>query len=234
LRVERADSNTPSIMPEPLALGVLLSGSGTNLQALIDAIAAGTLDARIAVVVSNVADAGGIERARRHGLPTVVLPHRDVRSREAYDARVVETLRAHGVQLVVLAGFMRLVTPVLLQAFPMRVLNVHPALLPAFPGLHAERQALEHGARITGVTVHFVDELTDHGPILAQAAVPILPDDTEETLHARIQRQEHRLYPFAIQLIATGRVRVAGRRVAVTAAAFESDAALVNPQPLVT
>jgi phosphoribosylglycinamide formyltransferase-1 len=216
-------------MPDPLALGVLLSGSGTNLQALIDAIAAGTLDARIAVVVSNVADAGGVERARRHGLPTVVLCHGDAPSREAYDLRVVETLRAHGVGLVVLAGFMRLVTTVLLQAYPARVLNVHPALLPAFPGLHAERQAIAHGSRITGVTVHFVDEETDHGPILAQAAVPILPDDTEATLHARVQRQEHRLYPYAIQLIATGRVDVDGRRVVVRDGAFDADAALVSP-----
>lgn len=218
-------------MSEPLALGVLLSGSGTNLQALVDAIAAGTLEARIAVVVSNVADAGGLARARRHDLPTVVLRHGDAPSREAYDARVVEALRAHGVNLVVLAGFMRLVTPVLLQAYPARVLNVHPALLPAFPGLHAERQALAHGARITGVTVHFVDEETDHGPILAQAAVAILPDDTEASLHARIQRQEHRLYPYAIQLIATGRVQVDGRRVVVRDGTFDPNAVLANPKP---
>lgn len=216
-------------MPEPLALGVLLSGSGTNLQALIDAIGAGALDARIAVVVSNVAEAGGLERARRCGLPAVVLRHGDAPSREAYDARLVETLHAHGVGLVALAGFMRLVTTVLLEAFPTRVVNVHPALLPAFPGLHAERRALAHGARITGVTVHFVDEKTDHGPILAQVAVPILPGDTEETLHARIQRQEHRLYPFAIQLIAAGRVRVDGRRVIVRNATFAADAALASP-----
>jgi len=221
-------------MPEPLALGVLLSGSGTNLQALIDAIDDGTLDARIAVVVSNVANAGGLERARRHGLATVVLRHGDASSREAYDARVVDALREHGVSLVVLAGFMRLVTTVLLRAYPARVLNIHPALLPAFPGLHAERQALAHGARITGVTVHFVDEETDHGPILAQAAVPVLPDDTEETLHARIQRQEHRLYPFAIQLIAAGRVHVDGRRVVVRDGAFAPDAVLVSPTPPTT
>lgn len=218
-------------MPDRLALGVLLSGSGTNLQALIDSIADGTLDAHIAVVVSNVADAGGVERARRHGLPTVVLPHGNASSRAAYDARLVEVLHEHGAELVVLAGFMRLVTPVLLQAFPMRVLNVHPALLPAFPGLHAERQAIAHGARITGVTVHFVDEFTDHGPILAQAAVPIRPDDTEATLHARIQRQEHLLYPFAIQLIAEGRVQVNGRRVDVAGGTFLDGAALANPQP---
>jgi phosphoribosylglycinamide formyltransferase-1 len=218
-------------MPEPLALGVLLSGSGTNLQALIDAIAAGRLSARIAVVVSNVADAGGLARARRHGLPVVVLSHRDAASREAYDTRVVQALRAHGVELVVLAGFMRLVTPVLLAAYPQRVVNVHPALLPAFPGLHAERQALAYGTRVTGVTVHFVDEETDHGPVIAQAAVPILPDDTEETLHARVQRQEHRLYPFALQLIAEGRVRVDGRRVVIGAAPAPPDAVVANPDP---
>lgn len=218
-------------MPEPLALGVLLSGSGTNLQALIDAIAAGRLDARIAVVVSNVPDAAGLERARRHGLTAVALSHRDAPSREAYDGQVVEVLRAHGVGLVVLAGFMRLVTPVLLDAFAGRVVNVHPALLPAFPGLHAERQALEHGARITGVTVHFVDEETDHGPIVAQAAVPIVADDTETSLHARVQRQEHRLYPYAIQLIAEGRVRIEGRRVVVTGATTAADAAIANPDP---
>lgn len=218
-------------MPDPLALGVLLSGSGTNLQALIDAIAAGRLQARIAVVISNVADAGGVERARSHGVTVVALPHGDAPTREAYDARLVEVLRAHGVELVVLAGFMRLVTPVLLAAYPLRVVNVHPALLPAFPGLHAERQALAHGARLTGVTVHFVDEETDHGPIIAQAAVPILPGDTEERLHARIQRQEHRLYPFAIQLLAEGRVRVEGRRVVIDGAAPAADGFLANPDP---
>jgi phosphoribosylglycinamide formyltransferase-1 len=218
-------------MPEPLALGVLLSGSGTNLQALIDAIAAGRLDARIAVVISNVPDAVGLDRARRHGLTAVALPHRHAPSREAYDRQVVDVLQAHAVRLVVLAGFMRLVTPVLLDAFAGRVVNVHPALLPAFPGLHAERQALEHGARITGVTVHFVDEETDHGPIVAQAAVPVFADDTEASLHARIQRQEHRLYPYAIQLIAEGRVRIEGRRVVVTGSGAGADAALANPAP---
>ncbi len=218
-------------MPEPLVLGVLLSGSGTNLQALIDAIAAGQLHARIAVVISNVPDVGGIERARRHGLTVRVLPHRDAPTRAAYDAQVVEILRTHGVELVVLAGFMRLVTPVLLAAYPSRVVNVHPALLPAFPGLHAERQALQHGARLTGVTVHFVDEETDHGPILAQAAVPVFPDDTETTLHARIQRQEHRLYPFAIQLIAEGRVRIEGRRVVIAGDTSAPGGCLANPDP---
>ncbi|MBP1690201.1 MAG: phosphoribosylglycinamide formyltransferase [Deltaproteobacteria bacterium] len=218
-------------MPDPLALGVLLSGSGTNLQALIDAIAAGRLHARIAVVISNVPGAPGLERARAHGLTAVVVGHSEAPSREAYDTRLVEVLRAHGVALVVLAGFMRLVSPVLLNAYPARVLNIHPALLPAFPGLHAERQALEHGARLTGVTVHFVDEETDHGPILAQAAVPILADDSEATLHARIQAQEHRLYPFAIQLIAEGRVRVEGRRVVIADWTPSADGVLASPEP---
>jgi phosphoribosylglycinamide formyltransferase-1 len=218
-------------MPRVLALGVLLSGSGTNLQALIDAIAAGTLDARIAVVVSNVPGAGGLERARAHGIPAVTVAHRDFASREAFDARVVEVLRAHGVELVALAGFMRLVTRVLLDAFPGAVLNIHPALLPAFPGLHAERQALARGVRVSGVTVHVVDEETDHGPILVQAAVPVLPHDTEDTLHRRIQIQEHRVYPLAIQLIAEGRVRIEGRRVQVAAGAARPDRALANPDP---
>ncbi|MEO6027759.1 MAG: phosphoribosylglycinamide formyltransferase [Candidatus Binatia bacterium] len=218
-------------MPDPLRLGVLLSGSGSNLQALIDAIEAGRLQARVAVVISNVADAKGLGRARRHGLTAVVIEHRRAPSREAYDAEVVSTLQAHDVELVVLAGFMRLVTPILLNAYPNRVLNIHPALLPAFPGLHAARQALAHGARLTGVTVHFVDEETDHGPIVAQAAVPIAPDDTETTLQARIQRQEHRIYPFAIQLIAEGRVRVEGRRVVIAGWNTADDDALASPEP---
>lgn len=218
-------------MPDPLRLGVLLSGSGSNLQALIDAIEAGRLQARVAVVISNVADAKGLDRARRHGLTAVVIEHRRAPSREAYDAEVVSTLQAHDVELVVLAGFMRLVTPILLNAYPNRVLNIHPALLPAFPGLHAARQALAHGARLTGVTVHFVDEETDHGPIVAQAAVPIAPDDTETTLQARIQRQEHRIYPFAIQLIAEGRVRVEGRRVVIAGWNTADDDALASPEP---
>lgn len=215
-----------------LTLGILLSGSGTNLQAIIDAIEAGDLDARIGVVISNVPDAYGLTRAQAHGVPVEVVPHRGFPSREAYDAHLVERLRTHGVELVVLAGFMRIVTRVLLEAFPDRVVNIHPALLPAFPGLHAERQALDYGVRITGVTVHLVDEQTDHGPILAQAAVPVLPDDTEERLHARIQVQEHRLYPLAIQLIAEGRVRVEGRRAIISERLAPPDAALANPDPV--
>jgi phosphoribosylglycinamide formyltransferase-1 len=216
-------------MARPLSIGVLLSGSGTNLQALIDAIAAGALDARVAVVVSNEASAYGLVRARAHGIPAVVVAHGAFPSRPAFDAAIVEVLRAHDVELVVLAGFMRLVTAVLLNAFPSRVLNIHPALLPAFPGLHAERQALAHGARVTGVTVHFVDEHTDHGPIILQVAVPILPGDDEARLHLRIQQQEHRAYTHAIQLIAEGRVHVDGRRVVIDGDDADGDATLASP-----
>jgi phosphoribosylglycinamide formyltransferase-1 len=216
-------------MARPLRVGVLLSGSGTNLQALIDAIDAGRLDARITVVVSNDAGAHGLVRATHHGIPAMVVPHGAFPTRAAFDAKIVEALRAHDVELVVLAGFMRLVTSVLLEAFPSRVLNIHPALLPAFPGLHAERQALAYGARVTGVTVHFVDEHTDHGPILLQVAVPILPDDDEARLHARLQRQEHRAYAWAIQLLAEGRVRVDGRRVLVDDSSVDAEGALASP-----
>lgn len=217
-------------MARPLALGVLLSGSGTNLQALIDAIDGGRLNARVAVVISNRADAHGLVRARNHGLTAEVVPHGAYASRQEFDGRLVEILRAHGTELVVLAGFMRVVTRILLDAFPERVLNIHPALLPAFPGLHAERQALAHGVRVSGVTVHFVDEQADHGPILLQVAVPVFPTDTEESLHRRIQRHEHRAYARAIQLIAEGRVRIDQRRVVIADGWCADDAALANPE----
>lgn len=200
-------------MPAPLALGVLISGGGTNLQAIIDAIERGELPACIRLVISNRADAYGLVRARNHKLPTVVIPHTDFPSREDFDRRMLELLKQRGVELVVLAGFMRLLSSVFVRAFRHRILNIHPALLPAFPGLHAPRQALEHGVRISGATVHFVDEEMDHGPIIMQAAVPVYADDTEARLRARILRQEHRIYPAAIKLFAEGEVQVAGRTV---------------------
>ena len=193
-------------------MGVLISGSGTNLQALLDATA-GDHAARIAVVVSNRPDAPGLERARKADVPVVVLGAKGHDSRESYDAALVDVLRSHDVAWVCLAGFMRLVTPVFLDAFPWRVLNIHPSLLPSFPGLHAQEQALAHGVSLTGATVHLVDTGTDTGPIVAQAAVPVLPDDTADTLKARILRQEHRLYPMALGWAAEGRVRVVGHRV---------------------
>ncbi len=192
----------------PLAIGVLVSGAGSNLEAIFAAIEAGQLDARVAVVVSNKPEVGALERARKRGVPAVVVNHKEHATREAFDARVVESLRAAQVELVVLAGFMRIVTTVLLDAFPDRVLNVHPALLPAFPGAHGARDALAHGVKVAGCTVHLVDAGIDTGPIVAQAAVPVLPGDDEHALQKRIQAEEHALLPRAIQWFADKRVRV--------------------------
>ena len=191
-----------------LTLGVLVSGTGSNLQAILDAVAARTLDARVAVVVSNVAGAGGLERARAAGVETVVVDHKAYADRPAFDAALVEVLRARGVEVVVLAGFMRLVTDVLLGAFPMRVVNVHPSLLPAFPGVHSQKQAFDYGVRVAGCTVHLVDGGTDTGPILAQAAVPVEDGDDEESLRLRILAREHELLPRVLQWMAEGRVTV--------------------------
>lgn len=216
-------------MPTPLPIGVLLSGSGTNLQAIVDTIARGELAAAIKVVISNRADAYGLVRARRHGIPTAVIAHTDFPSREAFEAELIQTLQAHQVELVVLAGFMRLLSPVFIRTFPQRIMNIHPALLPAFPGTHAQRQALERGVRIAGATVHFVDEEMDHGPIVAQAAVPVYPDDTEETLSARILSQEHRIYSQAIQLYADNRLHIQGQRVVIRDEERAPDAVLRLP-----
>ncbi|KIE42187.1 phosphoribosylglycinamide formyltransferase [Geobacter anodireducens] len=202
-------------MIEPLAVGVLVSGNGSNLQAIIDRIEADSLPVRIACVISNKADAFGLERARKHGIPAIHIDHRAHGGRESYDAALVETLRGHGVQLVVLAGFMRIVTSVLLNAFPNAVMNIHPALLPAFPGLHAQAQALRYGVKFSGCTVHFVDEGTDTGPIIIQAVVPVLDDDDEASLSARIQVEEHRTYPEAVRLFAERRLRIEGRKVSM-------------------
>lgn len=194
-------------------LGVLISGRGSNLQAIIDAIAARRLDAAIAVVISNREDAGGLERARRARIETLTLDHRGWASRDDYDRALVSELRRRDVGLVCLAGFMRKVGAPLLEAFPNRVLNIHPSLLPSFPGLHAQRQALDHGVKVSGVTVHLVTADLDAGPIVLQRAVPVLDDDTEETLAARILVEEHKAYPEAIALILDGGWRIEGRRV---------------------
>jgi phosphoribosylglycinamide formyltransferase-1 len=195
-------------------IAVLISGRGSNLQALIDAWRGGTLGGEIAVVVSNVETAAGLDRARAAGIETAVRDHRGVK-REDYDAGVVELLRRHGVELVCLAGFMRLLSPVFIRSFPGRILNVHPALLPAFPGLDAQRQAWEHGVKVTGATVHLVDEGLDSGPIVLQEAVRVLSSDTVESLAARILEAEHRIYPRAVRLVLDGRCRIEGRRVVV-------------------
>ncbi len=191
-----------------LDLGVLISGRGSNLLSILHAEAASRLDARVRLVVSNRADAGGLVHAKARNVPTCVLSHKDHASREAYDEALVAALREAGVTFVVLAGFMRIVTPVFLNAFPDRVINIHPSLLPAFPGVHSHAQALAYGVKITGCTVHFVDAGTDTGPIVAQTAVPVRDDDDEETLSARVLNAEHNLLPRALQWIAQGRVTI--------------------------
>jgi phosphoribosylglycinamide formyltransferase 1 len=212
-----------------MRLGVLASGSGSNLQAILDACAQRRIPAEVAAVLCNVPDARALQRAREARVPALLLPHGEHARREDYDARVVSELRARGVELVCLAGFMRIVTGVLLSAFPQHVLNIHPSLLPAFPGMHGVRQALRAGVRVSGCTVHFVDEGTDSGPILIQAAVPVLDGDTEESLAARILEQEHRIYPRAIQLVAEGRATIDGRRVRIAGAAGEPGRTLFSP-----
>lgn len=189
-----------------MKIGVLLSGEGSNFQAILDAIAAGSLQAKVAVVISNVASAGGLERARKAKLPAIVIDHRRFSSRRDFDTACVEVLVGHDVDYVVLAGFMRVVTNELLDAYPMRVLNIHPALLPAFPGLNAQSQAFQYGVRISGCTVHFVDAGTDTGPILAQTAVPVHESDDDMTLRQRILVEEHKLLPRVLQWLADGRV----------------------------
>jgi phosphoribosylglycinamide formyltransferase-1 len=211
-----------------LTVGVLISGSGTNLQAILDRAADGSLAARVGLVVSNRADARGLERAAGAGVPTQVIDHRTFARRQDFDATVIEALRAAAVELVALAGFDRLVTAVLLDAFPRRVINIHPALLPAFKGLHAQRQAVEYGVRVAGATVHFVDEDVDHGPIILQGAVAVDPDDDPDTVAARILGVEHELYPAAIRLFAEDRLEIVGRRVRIRGTAPPLPAALVR------
>jgi phosphoribosylglycinamide formyltransferase 1 len=216
-------------MRRELPVGVLLSGGGTNLQALIDAIEAKRLDAAIKLVLSNKADAYGLVRAKNHGIATEILDHGKYPSRETYDQAVVDLLRAHGVELVVLAGFMRLLSPEFVKAYSNRIMNIHPALLPSFPGLHVQKKAVEYGVRFSGCTVHFVNDECDEGPIIIQAVVPVFADDTEAKLAARILKEEHRIYPRAIQLYAEGRLRVDGRRVIVAGSANDENAALIEP-----
>jgi len=216
-------------MARQISIGVLISGGGTNLQSIIDAIEAKQLDAKIQFVLSNKADAHGLVRAKNHGIPTEVLDHKSFPSREAYDQAVVDLLHGRGVELVVLAGFMRLLSPVFIKAYSNRIMNIHPALLPAFPGLQVQKKALEHGVRFAGCTVHFVNEECDEGPIIIQAVVPVFADDTEAALAARILKQEHKIYPRAIQLYAEGRLHVVGRRVLVDGHRKDEDAALIQP-----
>jgi phosphoribosylglycinamide formyltransferase 1 len=206
---------------EPGLIGILLSGRGSNFWALHEAIIAGRLHARIACVISNVASAPGLEKARQAGYPAYFMDHHGLQ-REAYDAQLVQRLQESRVKVVCLAGFMRLLSSVMVRAFPNRILNIHPALLPAFPGMHAQKQALEAGVKFSGCTVHFVDEGLDSGPIVLQAVVPVLDEDTEESLAARILGEEHRIYAEAAQLVLDGSCHIAGRRVLLRRCAAEN------------
>jgi phosphoribosylglycinamide formyltransferase-1 len=203
------------IQPANRRLGILLSGRGSNFEAIADRIASGQLDAEIAIVISNVENAPGFERAKARGLATAHIPSRK-KTREEFDQEVIEMLKQHKVSLVVLAGFMRIISGSFIEAFPYGILNIHPSLLPAFPGLDVQKQALEHGAKFSGCTVHFVDDTLDGGPIIRQAVVPVMDDDTPETLAARILKEEHRIYSEAIELVLSGRCEVRGRRVVIT------------------
>jgi phosphoribosylglycinamide formyltransferase-1 len=211
-----------------IKLGVLISGNGSNLQAIIDAILRGDLKAEVRLVISNRADAPGLERARRHGIETAVIDHRKFPSREDFDRVILAALRDRAVELVALAGFMRLLSPVMLDAFPGRIMNIHNSLLPSFPGIHGPKDALEYGVKIAGCTVFFVTPGVDVGPVIVQAAVPVLPGDDEQRLAARILQQEHRIFPQAIALFQQGRLEIEGRRVVI-----KGDSGKRNSSPLV-
>jgi phosphoribosylglycinamide formyltransferase-1 len=216
-------------MAREVPLGVLISGSGTNLQAIIDAIEGKRLDASIRVVISNRGGAQGLVRAKNHSIPTEVVDHQKFPSREAYDQSLIDILNTRQVELVILAGFMRLLSPIFVKAFSNRIMNIHPSLLPAFPGLHVQRKAVEYGVRFSGCTVHFVNEECDQGPVIIQAVVPVFPDDTEELLTNRILKVEHQIYPRAIQLYSEGRLHVMGRRVVVDGLRKEGGQMLIWP-----
>jgi len=202
-------------MARKASIGVLVSGNGSNLQSLIDHVEHGALDADIKLVICNNPGAFAIERCRKHGIPVVVLDHRLFDSRVQFDCRMIELLTAAGVELVVMAGFMRILSRDFFKAFPLRIMNIHPALLPAFPGTHVQKKALDYGVKFSGCTVHFADEGVDSGPIILQAVVPVLDDDDEESLSVRILKEEHRIYPLAVQYYADGRIEVVGRKVRI-------------------
>ena len=216
---------------EPLRLGVLASGRGSNLQAILDACLDGRLRARVSVVISDLAGASALERARRHGVAALHLEPRGHADREAFDRAVMSCLAEHRVDLVCLAGYMRLLTPAFVQAYRHRIVNIHPALLPAFPGLHVQRKAVAHGVKFSGCTVHLVDEGTDTGPIILQAVVPVRDEDTEASLAERILAFEHRIYPRAIHLYAEGQLEIVGRRVRCVGPTPETrcEGGLINP-----
>jgi len=213
-----------------IKLGVLASGRGSNLQAIIDNIEKGLLSAELTVVISDQAGAFALERARKHGIPAVHAGAKGFKDkREEYDALLVKELQKRSVDIVCLAGFMRIITPLLIKAFPDRILNIHPSLLPAFPGLHVQKKALDYGVKFSGCTVHFVDEGMDTGPIIIQAVVPVLDNDSEDSLSERILKQEHKIYSRAVQLLAEGKLKVEGRRVLLSDEGKRGEDFLLNP-----
>lgn len=196
-------------------IAVLVSGSGSNLQSIIDSVESGYLKIQIAVVLSNKEEAYGLTRAKNHGIPAQVIRHGDFESREEFETSLIEVFDGYGVDLLVLAGFMRVLTPLFVSHYHHRIINIHPAILPSFPGTHSQKQALDYGVRFSGCTTHFVDEGTDTGPIIIQAIVPVLPDDTEESLGARILKEEHRIFPESLKLWSEGRLLIEGRKVKI-------------------
>jgi len=219
------------LMLKKVGIGVLVSGSGSNLQSIIDHIEGGTLDAEIKVVLSNNPDAYALERCRKHKISSVVIDHRRFDCRENYDRRAIAILESSGVELVVMAGFMRILSPEFFKAFPQRIINIHPALLPAFPGMHVQQKAVEYGVKFAGCTVHFADEGIDTGPIIIQSVVPVYEEDTADTLSTRILKEEHRIYPQAIQFYAEGRIVIEGRKVLIRNGHRFAEKALQNPPP---
>lgn len=216
-------------MHKKVSIGVLVSGSGSNLQSIIDHIENGTLDAEIKIVISNNSDAYALERCIEHGVPTAVVDHHEFGTREGFDRRTITILKSSGVELVVMAGFMRILSHEFFRAFPLRIMNIHPALLPSFPGIHVQQKAVEYGVKFSGCTVHFADEGVDSGPIIIQSVVPVYDDDDANTLSARILKEEHKIYPQAIQYYAEGKIEVEDRKVFIRNGQRLAENALHNP-----
>ena len=226
-RISETKGRNPTKRQVPI--GVLVSGNGSNLQSLIDHAENGKLDAEIRIVISNNEEAYALERCRKHNIRTAVINHRDFDSRDSFDRRMIEILTASGIELVVMAGFMRVLSPAFFQAFPMKIMNIHPALLPSFPGIHVQQKAVDYGVKFSGCTVHFADEGVDSGPIIIQAVVPVYDDDSGESLAKRILKKEHRIYPQAVQYYAEGRIEVIGRKVKILDIPQVSGKSIYNP-----
>jgi len=216
-------------MKRKVNIGVLVSGSGTNLQSIIDNSEKGLLDADIKVVISNNPDAYALERSKKHHIPTVVIEQKNFKSREDFDRKMIEVLKSYSIELVVMAGFMRVLSSVFLEAFPMKVINIHPAILPSFQGLHGQQKAFDYGVKFSGCSVHFADDGVDTGPIIIQAVVPVYDDDTEESLSQRILKEEHKIFSQAIQFYAEGKLEIVGRKVRLKDHKQIGDSPLHNP-----